>query len=139
MEDKRNTYKEAFKDKLSFLRGLHRLTQENLSEIIGVTPQAVSSWERGEKEASFVNLALLADYFDVSMDYLVGRTEDMKITSEKESQQKMQEEIVEAIREELKQIKETDANSRNPYPLGSKENPVPELPARSIFDSLNFK
>lgn len=44
------------------------------SELIGLPPSALSKYERGESKPSADSLAMIADYYHVSMDYLWGRT-----------------------------------------------------------------
>ncbi len=53
--------------------GRHRsaLTQEKLAEALGVTPQAVSKWERGQSVPELETLLELADFFDLSVDALL--------------------------------------------------------------------
>ena len=49
------------------------LTQVALADKIGVKQNTISAWLCGKKETSIRSLWLLADYFDVEIDYLVGR------------------------------------------------------------------
>ena len=49
------------------------LNQTKLGEKIGVRQNTVSAWLLGKKEPCIRSLWLLADYFDVDIDYLVGR------------------------------------------------------------------
>lgn len=49
------------------------LNQSKLGEKIGVRQNTISAWLLGKKEPSIRSLWLLADYFDVEIDYLVGR------------------------------------------------------------------
>ena len=49
------------------------VNQVKLSKEIGVAQSAISAWLRGKKEPSITSLWLLADYFDVEIDFLVGR------------------------------------------------------------------
>ncbi len=61
------------------IRGLmqeHGLSQVALAEKIDVKQNTVSAWVLGRKEPCIENLWRLANYFDVSIDYLVGRTGD---------------------------------------------------------------
>lgn len=44
------------------------------SELIGLPPNALSKYERGEIKPTAESLAAIADYYHVSMDYLWGRT-----------------------------------------------------------------
>ena len=50
--------------------------QKDLAELLKVTPRAMRNYESGLHEPSYDNLIALADYFDVSIDYLVGRSDD---------------------------------------------------------------
>lgn len=58
------------------LRAEHAITQEALAAAIGVTPQAVSRWESGNGYPDLEWLPLLADFFSVSMDELLGYRKD---------------------------------------------------------------
>ncbi len=62
-------------DNLRQLMKENQINQMKLSKDIGVTQSAVSNWLNGNKEPSINSLWLLADYFDVSVDYLIGRKE----------------------------------------------------------------
>lgn len=61
------------------LRRERELSQEQLAEKIGVTKQAISMAERGTRNLSTYNLNLLAAFFDVSVDYLLGRTPEFSV------------------------------------------------------------
>ena len=65
-----------FSDRLKSLRTSRNLTQPALGAIIGVKKQTINDMERGRGYPSFLGLIALADYFDVSIDYLVGRSDD---------------------------------------------------------------
>lgn len=49
------------------------LNQVRLADKIGVKQNTISAWLLGKKEPSITSLWLLADYFNVSVDYLIGR------------------------------------------------------------------
>lgn len=51
------------------------LTQSKLASVIGVNQSTVCNWLNGKKEPSIESLWKLADFFDVSIDYLIGRKE----------------------------------------------------------------
>ncbi len=44
-----------------------------------ITQNSISRYENGTREADYKTLIQLADYFDVSIDYLLGRTDNPKI------------------------------------------------------------
>jgi len=64
---------ETFGERLKRLRKKRNLDQTALANIVGLTQGAISLYERGERDPSTDTLAKLADFFDVSVDYLVGR------------------------------------------------------------------
>lgn len=59
-------------ENLKGLRKKKELTQEQLAEILGVSPQAVSRWESGTTFPDITMLPTIANYFDVSLDDLMG-------------------------------------------------------------------
>lgn len=61
-----------FGERLKELRAERRIGQIELSRAIGVSSGIISLWEAGQREPKMSNLILLAQYFDVSIDYLVG-------------------------------------------------------------------
>ena len=63
-----------FKDVLVELRQERKLTQDKLSEVLGITKQALSHYERGTRYPKPETLEAIADYFNVDMDYLTGRS-----------------------------------------------------------------
>lgn len=71
--------KESFSDRLKSLRAEKNLKQSELAAIIGVRNTAISMMESGERGPSAEVLCALADYFNVSLDYLVGRTDNPEI------------------------------------------------------------
>jgi transcriptional regulator with XRE-family HTH domain len=54
------------------------ITAYQLSHSIGVSQGAISLWKLGIRKPSSDALQKLADYFDVSVDYLLGRTKRRK-------------------------------------------------------------
>ena len=51
------------------------LNQSKLANGIGVNQSTVCNWLNGKKEPSIESLWKLADFFDVSVDYIIGRKE----------------------------------------------------------------
>ena len=70
---------EIFAERIKELRLEHGLTQEAVGEIIGVKRYAVYSYEKGRACPEMKGLVALADYFEVSMDYLAGRTDKREV------------------------------------------------------------
>lgn len=54
------------------------IKQSDLGKIIGLSDKAVSDIERGYRLTTMEKLDALADFFDVSVDYLMGRTDNPK-------------------------------------------------------------
>ena len=69
-------YRKNFSNIITELRKEHKLTLVQLGDILGIKNQSVSLLEKGKNVPSFDTLIALADYFDVSLDYLVGRSDD---------------------------------------------------------------
>jgi transcriptional regulator with XRE-family HTH domain len=63
-----------FNDRLKDLREDNDLTQVNIGRLINKRQQQYSKYETGESEPPLGILSLLADYYNVSIDYIVGRT-----------------------------------------------------------------
>ncbi len=58
------------------LRKARGLSQKQLGEVLGLSNHAVSMMETGERGTTLEKLVLLAEYFQVSADYLLGITDD---------------------------------------------------------------
>lgn len=63
-----------FKDILKELRITTKTPQKTLAETLGVKLRTYQSYEYGEREPDIDGLIALADFFNVSLDELVGRT-----------------------------------------------------------------
>lgn len=66
---------DEFKNRLASLREEKKLTQVEFSKIMGYTRTAVCNWEGGNRQPRLDDLVKIADFFGVSVDYLVGRTD----------------------------------------------------------------
>ena len=64
-----------FNDRLRELRKGKGLTQDEFSKQSGLTRSAISMYERGEREPNFETLEKLADFFNVDMNYLLGKSD----------------------------------------------------------------
>ncbi len=63
-----------FSDRLQKLRLERNLKQVDVANAIHVVPAAISNYEIGKNNPNYPILIALADFFDVSTDYLLGRT-----------------------------------------------------------------
>ena len=65
-----------FGEHLRNIRKSRHLTQKQLAMNIGASERGIQQYELGERKPAYDMLIALADYFDVSLDYLVGRSDD---------------------------------------------------------------
>lgn len=70
--------KNIFASRLKQLRKSHNLTALELSKAVNVSKAAISQFENEANYPHCNTLCALADYFNVSLDYLVGRSDDPK-------------------------------------------------------------
>ena len=61
-------------ENLKFLRRSKGIGQAALAEALNISVKTVSHWETGYTEPSVLQLIQLANYFDITIDELVGRT-----------------------------------------------------------------
>ena len=62
-------------ERIRALREQKGLTQKGMSEILGCTPSHYQKIEYGKVNIPTTTLAFIADYFNVSADYLLGRSD----------------------------------------------------------------
>ena len=65
-------YPNHFKENLKELRQERNLGQVDLAQAIGVSKGVISLWENGLREPNMYSLILLAKYFNITIDELVG-------------------------------------------------------------------
>ncbi len=63
-------------DKIALLREKRGLTQEDLANKIGISRASLSHYEKNRREPDYATMTKLADFFHVSVDYLLGRTSE---------------------------------------------------------------
>lgn len=61
-----------FQERLKELRNEKELSQTELAKELKVSQRSISSWETGFRQPDFETLRLIAEYFDVTTDYLLG-------------------------------------------------------------------
>ena len=65
--------------RLKELRKKRRISQITLALELNMNQNNISRYETGEREADYATLIAIADYFHVSIDYLLGRTNNPKM------------------------------------------------------------
>lgn len=65
------SFAQVFKD----LRTKSKLTQQEMADKLNISRSSVGMYESGEREPSFELLEQIADYFNVDMNYLLGKSE----------------------------------------------------------------
>lgn len=73
---------ESFSNVLKELRTEKELSQANFAKIFNVSQNTIFCWEANKSEPNINTLKKLAKYFDVSLDYLCGRTTDINLKDE---------------------------------------------------------
>lgn len=71
-------------NRIAELRDQHGWTQEELAHSIGITRAALSHYEKNRRKPDYEILTKLADKFNVSIDYLIGRTKQPQIILDQE-------------------------------------------------------
>ncbi len=69
--------KKIFGERLRTLRKQKGVTQTVVADLLGITQTQLAAIELGKTTTSLTRLCLLCDYFNVSADYLLGRTDQM--------------------------------------------------------------
>lgn len=75
---------------MDFAKRLNELIDEaglnslRLSKEIGVADRLIGAWRKSEKRPTLDNIVLLAGFFGVSLDYLVGNTDVREVETKKE-------------------------------------------------------
>ena len=62
--------------RLKELRKLRKMTQQRLAIELNMNQNTISRYESGEREADYQTLIRFTDFFNVSIDYLLERTDD---------------------------------------------------------------
>lgn len=69
-------YKQLFSKRIYELRKQRKLSQKELGQAVGLSHKAISTIESGSRSTTIEKLVLLADFFGVSADYLLGRRDE---------------------------------------------------------------
>lgn len=63
-----------FSDSLKTLREEHHLSQRQLADALGAAYSTIGMYESGQREPNYETLEIIADYFNVDMNYLLGKS-----------------------------------------------------------------
>lgn len=64
--------------RIALLRDKRRLKQEELAHVLGISRASLSHYEQNRREPDHETLIRIADFFQVSIDYLVGRIGELE-------------------------------------------------------------
>jgi len=67
--------------RLRYLREGKNLTQKDVSEKIDISRERYNQYETGKRKPDYETLSIIADFFDVSTDYLLCRTDSYNLTT----------------------------------------------------------
>lgn len=73
-----------FPERLKKLRNEKKLSQQKMADFLGISRQGYGKYEDGKSEPDHKTLVKLAGYFDVTTDFLLGYTENPKLTEKDE-------------------------------------------------------
>lgn len=66
----------SFGERLKELRNERKLHQSHFADIFGISSSAVGSYERNEREPSYKLLVAFSEYYNVSLDYLLCKSDE---------------------------------------------------------------
>lgn len=71
--------------KIKELRIKNNMTQQDLAQVVGLTATGISYWESGKAKPDTLMINKLADYFNVSIDFLYGKNDlDSELNKDEE-------------------------------------------------------
>ena len=70
---------EHYFERIKVLRSERVITQKEIAGLLNMTVNAYQKYEYGEREPEMKVFIALADYFDVSIDYIVGRSDSPEV------------------------------------------------------------
>src|SRR5690554_6693798 len=73
-----------FGERLARLRKEKKLSQYELADRLNFSRGQIANYEQGQRQPDYETLQKLADFFDVSLDYLLGRTDNPNPPDKKE-------------------------------------------------------
>lgn len=68
-----------FSERLKLLRSEANLSQSELAKVVGTSKSSINMYERGEREPGLDTIEIMAHYFNVDMNYIIG-TSDIRLS-----------------------------------------------------------
>lgn len=97
----------------SILRGLRiekGLSQQALADLLGISKSSVNMYERGERQPNFETLEIIADFFNVDIDFLLGRsTKTTKIIQPQSLNRKDEKDISNTLSQLINQLEQEES------------------------------
>lgn len=72
-----------FGERLKYLREKEKMYQSELADKLNLAPSTISMYERGDRDPDTSTLAKIAEIFNVTTDYLLGRTDEALLNVKK--------------------------------------------------------
>ena len=120
-------------DRIAYLREQNNLTQQQLADKIGVTRASLSHYEKNRREPDYETLQKLADFFEVSVDYLLGRTDKPTASGSPrpELTDKDEKDVAKRLQKFKEEIEKTDG-------LAFSGEPLSEEAKESLIESMEY-
>lgn len=74
-----NIEKNILAERLTLLRKQKNLSQYKLAEILGFSRGLIANYEQGRREPDYNTLLTFATFYNVTIDYILGRTNDQSV------------------------------------------------------------
>ena len=126
-----------FGKRLASLRKKMGISQYELADRLGFSRGQLANYEQGKRQPDFDTLQKIADFFEVSTDYLLGRSEnkksdwDSKLPELTEKDEKDIAKRMDKIKEDLKKAKDTDG-------LNFYGEPMSEEAIESLLEAIEY-
>lgn len=112
--------------RLNQLRKERKKTQQQIADFLKITRPAYTAYERGTRQPDYETLQKLADFFLVTTDYLLGRTEMSEEYSEQDKIKTEDDETYDSLAEITKLVKEFGIEQFGFFDIEKWKNLSPE-------------
>lgn len=97
-----------FGDRIKEERTLKQMTQKELSKFLGVSPSTVGMYEQNRRQPDSETIIKLSEIFNVSTDYLLGRTDIKNPENEDKEMERLANKEIKSVEDALEVIKFQD-------------------------------